>query len=78
MMVKLPVESTEDFLVWLLNEFDDNGETVMYAPIQGFYGTKGLGKDELRIAYVLKKEDLVRAAQLIRMGLEKYKSLGNK
>lgn len=78
MMVKLPVESTEDFLVWLLNEFDDHGETVMYAPIQGFYGTKGLGKDELRIAYVLKKEDLVRAAQLIKMGLEKYKALGYK
>lgn len=78
MMVKLPVESSEDFLVWLLTEFDDNGETVMFAPIQGFYGTKGLGKDELRIAYVLNKEDLVRAAQLMRIGLEKYKALGHK
>ncbi|MFV0516791.1 MAG: pyridoxal phosphate-dependent aminotransferase [Aminipila sp.] len=77
-MVKLPVESTEDFLVWLLTEFDDNGETVMYAPIQGFYGTPGLGKDELRIAYVLKKEDLVRGVELMRLGLEKYKALGNK
>lgn len=78
MMVKLPVESSEDFLVWLLTEFDDNGETVMYAPIQGFYGTEGLGKDELRIAYVLNKGDLVRAAELMRIGLEKYKALGHK
>ncbi len=77
-MVKLPVESTEDFLVWLLTEFDDNGETVMYAPIQGFYGTEGLGKDELRIAYVLNKEDLVRGVELIRLGLEKYKATGHK
>ncbi|MHC1722269.1 MAG: pyridoxal phosphate-dependent aminotransferase [Aminipila sp.] len=77
-MVKLPVESSEDFLVWLLTEFDDHGETVMYAPIQGFYGTKGLGKDELRIAYVLNKEDLVRGVELMRLGLEKYKALGHK
>nr|WP_315019651.1 pyridoxal phosphate-dependent aminotransferase [uncultured Aminipila sp.] len=77
-MVKLPVESSEDFLVWLLTEFDDHGETVMYAPIQGFYGTKGLGMDELRIAYVLNKEDLVRGAELMRLGLEKYKALGHK
>ncbi|MGN0711388.1 MAG: pyridoxal phosphate-dependent aminotransferase [Anaerovoracaceae bacterium] len=78
MMVKLPVESAEDFLVWLLTEFDDNGETVMFAPIQGFYATKGLGKDEIRIASVLKKEDLVRGCELIRLGLEKYKALGHK
>ncbi len=77
-MVKLPVESTEDFLIWLLTEFDDNGETVMYAPIQGFYGTPGLGKDELRIAYILNKEDLVRGVELMRLGLEKYKALGHK
>ncbi|WP_312649231.1 pyridoxal phosphate-dependent aminotransferase [Aminipila sp.] len=77
-MVKLPVESSEDFLVWLLTEFDDCGETVMYAPIQGFYGTKGLGMDELRIAYVLNKEDLVRGVELMRLGLEKYKALGHK
>ncbi|QIB69413.1 pyridoxal phosphate-dependent aminotransferase [Aminipila butyrica] len=77
-MVKLPVESSEDFLVWLLTEFEDQGETVMYAPIQGFYGTAGLGRDELRIAYVLNKEDLVRGVELIRLGLEKYKALGYK
>ncbi len=75
---KLPVESAEDFLVWLLTEFDDNGETVMFAPAQGFYATPGLGKDEMRIAYVLKKEDMVRGIELIKLGLEKYKALGNK
>ena len=78
MMVKLPVESAEDFLVWLLTEFDDNNETVMFAPIAGFYGTKGLGKNELRIASVLKKEDLVRGCELIRIGLEQYKAAGHK
>ena len=52
----------------------DNNETVMFAPAQGFYGTEGLGKDELRIAYVLKCEDMVRGAQLIAGGLEAYKN----
>ncbi len=78
MMAKLPVESAEDFLVWLLTEFEDNGETVMFAPMEGFYATDGLGKDEIRIAYVLKEEEMVRAAELIRIGLQKYKELGNK
>lgn len=78
MMVKLPVESAEDFLVWLLTEFRDNNETAMYAPMASFYATPGLGKDEIRLAYVLKKEDLVRSIELIRLGLEKYKALGNK
>ena len=74
MTAKLPVDSAEDFLVYLLTEFDDNGETVMYAPAEGFYATPGLGRDEMRIAYVLKKEDMRRAVELIRLGLEKYNS----
>jgi aspartate aminotransferase len=69
---KLPLENAEDFLVWLLTEFDDNGETVMFAPAEGFYVTPGLGKNEIRIAYVLKEEDLRRSAQLIRLGIERY------
>ena len=77
-MAKLPVESTDDFLVWLLTEFDDGGETVMYAPAEGFYATPGLGKSEIRIAYILKQEDLVRAIELIRLGLEKYKAEGHR
>lgn len=74
MMVKLPVDDIEDFLMFLLKEYRDNNETVMFAPAQGFYGTPGLGKNELRIAYVLKQEDMVKGAQLIAGGLEAYKN----
>ena len=53
MTCKLPVDDIEDFLMFLLEEFEDNGESVMFAPAEGFYATPGLGKDEIRIAYVL-------------------------
>ena len=77
MTAKLPVDSVEDFLMFLLTEFEDNGETVMFAPAEGFYATPGLGKDEMRIAYVLKKEDMRRGVELIRLGIEAYnKKLG--
>ena len=77
MTVKLPVDSVEDFLVFLLEEFEDNGETVMFAPAEGFYATPGLGKDEMRIAYVLNQQDMKRGAELIRLGIEAYnKKLG--
>ena len=72
--VKLPVDDMEDFLMFLLTEFEDNGETVMFAPAEGFYITPGLGKDELRIAYVLNQKDMRRGAELIRLGLEAYKN----
>ena len=72
MTAKLPVENIEDFLMFLLTEFDDNGETVMFAPAEGFYATPGLGRDEMRIAYVLKQEDLRRAVELIRLGIEAF------
>lgn len=71
---KLPVEDAEDFLIWILENFDDNNETVMFAPIEGFYATPGLGKSEMRIAYVLKEADMVRGIELIRLGLEAYKN----
>ena len=71
-MAKLPVDDTEKFLVWLLTEFEDNKETVMYAPGGGFYATEGKGKDEVRFAYILKKEDLERAMDLLAMGIKKY------
>lgn len=73
MTVKLPVGSVEDFLVYMLEEFDDEGETTMFTPAEGFYATKGLGKDEMRIAYVLNDKDMRRAVELIRLGLESYK-----
>ena len=71
-MAKLPVDNVEDFLMFLLTEFDDNGETVMFSPAEGFYATPGLGKDEIRIAYVLNSDDMRRGAELIRLGMEKY------
>ena len=74
---KLPVESTEDFLMFMLTEFDDNGETVMFTPAAGFYATPGLGKNEMRIAYVLAPEKMRRGAELIKLGIEAYnKKLG--
>lgn len=69
---KLPVDNVEDFLMFLLTEFDDNGQTVMFAPAEGFYATPGLGKGEMRIAYVLNKKDLARGVELIRLGIEAY------
>ena len=77
MTVKLPVDSVEDFLMFLLEEFEVDGETVMFAPAEGFYATPGLGKDEMRIAYVLNQKDMKRGAELIRLGIEAYnKKLG--
>ena len=77
MTARLPVDDVEDFLMFLLTEFDDNGETVMFAPAAGFYATKGLGKDEMRIAYVLSPDKMRRGAELIKLGIEAYnKKLG--
>jgi len=77
MTVKLPVDSVEDFLMFLLEDFEVDGETVMFAPAEGFYATPGLGKDEMRIAYVLNQQDMKRGAELIRLGIEAYnKKLG--
>ena len=56
-VVKLPVDDSDKFAQWILSEFDHNKQTVMVAPATGFYATPGAGKNEVRIAYVLKKED---------------------
>ena len=69
---KLPVDDVEQFLMFLLTEFDDNGETVMFAPAEGFYATPGLGREEMRIAYVLNQKDMARGVELIRLGIEAY------
>ena len=74
MMIDLPIEDAEDFLMFLLTEYRDNNETVMFAPAGGFYGTPGKGKSEIRIAYVLESGYIKRACQLIRTGLEAYKA----
>lgn len=75
MSVRLPIKDCEHFVVWMLSEFNLDGETVMVAPGQGFYSTPGKGLDEVRIAYVLKEEHLRRAIEVFKAGLEKYKSL---
>ena len=73
---KLPVKNAENFLMYMLKEFNENGETTMYAPAAGFYATKGMGLSEMRIAYVLKKEDMVRGIELLQHGIESYKAAG--
>jgi aspartate aminotransferase len=73
-MVKLPVENSEDFCQWLLEEFTYEGATVMLAPGAGFYATPGKGVDEVRIAYVLNQADLAAAMQCLSQGLAAYKN----
>ncbi|MGB4703842.1 MAG: pyridoxal phosphate-dependent aminotransferase [Candidatus Saccharicenans sp.] len=72
---RLPVKDSEHFAQWMLTDFSLNGKTVMVAPGPGFYATPGRGQDEVRIAYVLKEEDLVEAIEILRQGLEKYRKL---
>ena len=77
-VAKLPVENAEDFVAWTLKEFRRDNETVMCTPAEGFYSTPGLGKNEVRLAYVLKEEALRRAGQLLKEALEEYAKLPNK
>ena len=70
--VQLPVDDAEKFCAWCLTDFSYENETVMMAPAAGFYTTPGAGIDQVRIAYVLKKEDLIRALFLLRKASEKY------
>ena len=72
LMAALPVDDAEKFQIWLLEHFEDHGDTVMFAPGVGFYGTPGKGKNEIRIAYVLQQEKLERAMDLLRLGIEAY------
>jgi aspartate aminotransferase len=72
MVARLPVKDTEDFAIWLLRDFDIDGETVMFAPLEGFYGTQGLGKNELRLAYILNCHDIEKSVIILKKGLEKY------
>ena len=71
-IVKLPVDDADRFARWMLEEFQYKGQTVMLAPAAGFYATPGLGRNEVRIAYVLKCEDLLAAAECIREALKVY------
>ena len=74
-VAKLPIENAEDFVIWMLTDFNKDGETVMACPAEDFYATPGLGRDEVRLAYVLKEDDLHKAAIILKEGLEKYLEL---
>ncbi len=71
-VAKLPVENAEDFVIWMLKEFSKDNETVMACPAEGFYSTPGLGRNEIRLAYILNESDLYKAATLLKEGLEQY------
>ena len=71
-VARLPVDDSEKFCAWCLSEFNHEGETVMMAPASGFYTTPGAGRNEVRIAYVLKKDDLQRALIVLQKALEAY------
>ena len=77
MMAALPVDNADTFQKWLLTDFDDNGDTVMFAPGEGFYATPGKGVNEIRIAYVLKQDKLERAMDLLALGIKKYNETHN-
>ena len=71
-VAKLPIDDSEKFCRWCLNDFNYNGETVMMAPASGFYTTVGSGRNQVRIAYVLKCEDLKKALIVLQKALEAY------
>ncbi|MBR6823436.1 MAG: pyridoxal phosphate-dependent aminotransferase [Firmicutes bacterium] len=72
LMPQLPIDDCEKFQIWLLEEFEDNGETLMFAPGTGFYANPEDGKTQVRLAYVLKAEDLERAMEILKIAIEKY------
>ena len=75
-VARLPVDDCEKFCAWCLSDFQYEGETIFLAPAAGFYTTPGSGRDEARIAYVLKKEDLMRALVVLEKALEAYNNRG--
>lgn len=72
-IVELPIKNADNFAQWLLDSFNINGETVMVAPAEGFYATEGLGVNQIRIAYVLEKEELKRGVQILGEALKTYR-----
>jgi aspartate aminotransferase len=78
LVAALPVEDAEDFCAWMLSEFSYENQTVMMAPAAGFYSTPGLGKNQVRIAYVLEEDALRKAMLCLREGLQAYAKLKSK
>ncbi len=74
-IAQLPIDNADAFAQWMLEAFDLDGETVMVAPAAGFYSSAGVGLNEVRLAYVLKKDDLIRSVQILKAALETYNSL---
>lgn len=72
-VAELPVDDTDKFAQWLLESYSNNGETIMVAPMSGFYSNPELGRKQVRIAYVLKEDDLKRSVELLSDALQKYK-----
>lgn len=77
-VARLPIDDADKFCAWCLEEFDYEGQTIFVAPASGFYTTPGLGKNEVRLAYVLKKEDLAKALVVLEKALETYNKKGKK
>jgi aspartate aminotransferase len=75
-IVELPIPNADAFAQWLLEKFRVDNATIMVAPAAGFYATKGLGENQVRIAYVLKKEDLIASVNILKIGLEAFKKIG--
>jgi len=73
--VKLPVEDAEEFVKWMLTDFSYDGSTVMVAPLEGFYSSEGIGRKEVRIAYVLSSEKMKIAIEVLALGLKEYNRL---
>jgi len=74
-IAQLPIDNADRFAQWLLESYDLNGETVMVAPAAGFYSTPNVGLTEVRIAYVLKKTDLIRSVQILKAAIIAYNAL---
>jgi len=74
-IVRLPIKDSEHFVRWMLTDFRLDNETSMVAPAQGFYSSSGKGTNEVRIAYVLKEEDLKRAITVLKAGIKEYNRL---
>jgi aspartate aminotransferase len=71
-VARLPIDDSDKFCAWLLSDFEYEGQTVMMAPASGFYTMNDVGRNEVRLAYVLKKEDLAKALFVLRKALEVY------
>jgi aspartate aminotransferase len=74
-VVELPIDDSDKFCQWMLEDFQFEGNTIMMAPATGFYATPGLGKKEVRMAYVLNQSDLSQAMDALEAGLKAYNAL---